>query len=87
MSFNDTNYYEYKVKSCENGLQTYHIEDGVDIWDMCFAREQDAISYAMSLNMREAKRVADAKERLENSRKNLVIHDTPYYSITGYYGD
>jgi hypothetical protein len=37
--------------------------------------------------VREAKRVADVKERLENARKNLVIPSNPYYSITGYFGD
>ena len=87
MDFNNTNYYEYKVKAYENGFQTYHVEDGVDVWDMCFNNEDAAISYAMSLNMREARRVADAIARLEKARKNLVFHDTPYYSITGYYGD
>jgi hypothetical protein len=66
----------------------YHIEDGEHVMDMCYAREEDAKSHALSLNMREAMRVADAKERLENARKNLVIPSNPYnYSITGYYGD
>ena len=87
MNYNDTNFYAYYSKPVAYGWMVYHIEDGEEVMDMCYAREEDATSYAASLNMREAKRVADAKKRLENARKNLVIPSSPYYSITGYYGD
>ena len=87
MNYNDTNFYAYYSKPVAYGWMVYHIEDGEEVMDMCYAREEDAISYAASLNMREAKRVTDAKERLETARKNLVIPSSPYYSITGYYGD
>ena len=87
MNYNDTNFYAYYSKPVAYGWMVYHIENGEEVMDMCYAREEDAISYAASLNMREAKRVTDAKERLETARKNLVIPSSPYYSITGYYGD
>ena len=87
MNYNDTNFYAYYSKPVAYGWMVYHIEDGEEVMDMCYAREEDAKSHALSLNVREAKRVADAKERLETARKNLVIHDSSYYSITGYYGD
>ena len=87
MNYNDTNTYSYFVKPYAYGWMVYHIENREHVMDDCFADEETARQVATSRNMREAKRVADVKERLENARKNLVIHDTPYYSITGYYGD
>ena len=87
MDYNDINTYSYFTKPHNRGWMVYHIEGGEHVMDMCYAREEDATSHAFSLNMREAKRVADAKERLDNARKNLVIRTSPYYSITGYYGD
>ena len=87
MDYNDTNSYIYFTKPYAYGWMVYHIEGTEHVMDMCFARPEDALSYAASLNMREAKRSAEAKERMENARKNLVVHQTPYYSITGYYGD
>ena len=87
MSHNDTNTYCYFSKPYAYGWMVCHIENGDEVMEMCFAREEDATSYARSLNVREAKRVADVKERLENARKNLVIPSNPYYSITGYFGD
>ena len=87
MDYNDINTYSYFTKPNNFGWMVYHIEENEDVIDMCYAREEDATTHALALNMREAKRVADAKERLENARKNLVIHTSPYYSFTGYYGD
>ena len=88
MNCYDTNIYTYYSKPYAYGWMVYHIENGEEVMDMCYAREEDAAHFALSQNMREAKRVADAKERLENARKNLVIPSNPYnYSITGYYGD
>lgn len=87
MDFNDINTYSYFTKPHNYGWMVYHIEDGERVMDMCYAREEDAKSHALSLNMREAKRVADVRERLDNAKKNLVIPGNPYYSITGYYGD
>ena len=87
MNYNDTNFYAYYSKPYAFGWMVYHIENAEEVMDMCYAREEDATSYANSLNVRKAKRVVDAKERLENARKNLVIPSSPYYSITGYYGD
>ena len=87
MKYNDTNYYSYFTKPYEFGWMVYHIENGQHIMDDCFANEGAANQVALSRNIREAKRVAEAKERLEASRKNLVLHSGPYYSITGFYGD
>lgn len=87
MDYNDINTYCYSSKPYAFGWMVFHIEDDEEVMDMCFSREEDATSFALSLNMREAKRVADVKERLETSRKKLVVHSSPYYSITGYYGD
>lgn len=87
MNYNDTNFYAYYSKPYAFGWMVYHIENGEEVMDMCYAREEDATSFALSLNMREAKRVADVKERLETARKNLVVPSSTYYSITGYYGD
>lgn len=87
MEYNDTNTYNYFTKPYEFGWMVYHIENGEHIMDDCFAKEETAKQVAFSRNMREAKRVADAKERIETSRRNLVIPTNPYYSITGYYGD
>ena len=87
MNYNDINTYTYFTKSYEFGWKVFHVEKDMEVVDMCFAHEKDAASVALSLNMNEAKRVADAKMRMENERKNLVIPSSPYYSITGYYGD
>ena len=87
MNCNDTNIYTYFTKPYAYGWMVYHIENEEEVMDMCYATEDIAQRAALSLNVREAKRVADAKERLENARKNLAIPSSPYYSITGYYGD
>lgn len=87
MDFNDFNTYSYFTKPYEFGWMVYHIENGQHIMDDCFANEDAAKQVALSRNIREAKRVADAKERMDNSRKNMVIRTSPYYSITGYFGD
>ena len=87
MKYNDTNTYDYFTKPYEFGWMVYHIENGEHIMDDCFAKEETAKQVALSRNMNEAKRVAEAKARIENARKNLIIPSTPYYSITGYYGD
>ena len=87
MGYNDTNIYTYFTKPYAYGWKVCHIEEGQEVMDMCYAKKEDAASYANSLNVRETKRVAEAKERLENARKSLVIPSSPYYSITGYYGD
>ena len=87
MDFNDTNIYTYFTKPYAFGWMVYHIENGEHVMDMCYATEEVAKNDALHRNMREAKRVADAKERLKDARKNLVIPSSPYYSITGYYGD
>ena len=87
MNCNDTNLYTYYTKPYAYGWMVYHIENGEQVMDMCYATEEVANSDALHRNMREAKRVADAKERIETARRNLVIPSSPYYSITGYYGD
>ena len=87
MDYNDINTYRYFSKPSAYGWMVYHIEDGEEVMDMCYAKEEDAKSYACTLNIREAKRVADVKERMENARKEVLIPSNPYYSITGYYGD
>jgi hypothetical protein len=87
MSYNDTNIYTFNSKPYAYGWMVYHVENGVEVMDDCFANEETAKQVATSRNMREAQRVADAKERLETARKNLVVPSSPYYSITGYYGD
>lgn len=90
MDFNDINTYCYYFKPYAYGWMVYHIENGEEVMDMCFAKEEAAVSYTNSLNMREAKRVADAKERIENYRKNIVVEtlENGYYGVRGrYYGD
>lgn len=87
MDYNDTNIYTYFTKPYAYGWMVYHIENGEHVMDMCYATEEVAKNDALRRNMREAKRVADVKERLETARKNLVVPSSPYYSITGYYGD
>ena len=87
MDYNDINTYFYLTKPYGYGWMVYHIENEEEVMDMCYSREEDAKNTALSLNMREARRVADAMERIENNRKNMVIPSSPYYSITGYYGD
>lgn len=87
MNINDTATYSYTYRPYEYGWMVYHLEDGVQVMDMCFANEFCAKDYALSLNMREYKRVEDAKNRLEFAKSRIVLHDTPYYSITGYCGD
>ena len=87
MNYNDNNSYIYFTKPYAYGWMVYHIEGTEHVMDMCFARPEDALSYAASLNLREAKRVEEAKARLAKARRNLNISTSPYYSITGYYGD
>ena len=87
MDYNDTNIYTYFTKPYAYGWMVYHVENGEEVMDDCFAKEETAKQVATSRNMREAQRVAEAKERLETARKNLVVPASPYYSITGYYGD
>lgn len=87
MDYNDINTYFYYIKPYGYGWMVYHIEEGKLVMDMCFSYEDDAKSYALTLNTQEAKRVADAKVRLENAKKSLVLPASHYYSITGYYGD
>ena len=87
MNYNDTNYYTYYTKPYAYGWMVYHIENGEYVMDDCFANEETAKQVAISRNIGEAKRVADAKDRIETARRNLVIPSSPYYSITGYYGD
>ena len=87
MDYNDINSYIYFTKPYAYGWMVYHIEGTEHVMDMCFARPEDALSYAASLNLREAKRVENAKVRLEKARKNYDVYEGPYYSITGYYGD
>lgn len=88
MNFNDTNYYSYYYRMTVYGTwKVYHIENDNEVMDMCFSTEENAKSYATTLNLNEAKRVEDAKKRMEDARKRLTVEPTPYYSITGYYGD
>lgn len=87
MDYNDINSYIYFAKPYAYGWMVYHIEGVEHVMDMCFARPEDALSYAASRNLREATRAEDAKVRMENARKNTIVHETHYYSITGYYGD
>lgn len=87
MDCNDINYYTYSVKPYTYGWMVYHIENGTEVMDMCYATEEVANGAAMSMNMNEAKRVAAAKERIERFKNLFPKYDTPYYSITGYYGD
>lgn len=87
MNYNDSNIYTYFTKPYVYGWMVYHVENGEEVMDDCFANEETAKKVATSRNMREAKRVADVKVRLETARKNLVVPSSPYYSITGYYGD
>lgn len=85
--YNDTTTYTYSVKQDAYGWVVYHKANGEDVADMYYATEEVANGAAASLNMREAKRVADAKERIERFKNMFPTHSTPYYSITGYYGD
>ena len=87
MNYNDINSYIYFTKPYAYGWMVYHIEGTEQIMDMCFSRPEDALSYAASLNLREAKRVEDVKARLENARNSVSLNNGIYYSITGYYGD
>lgn len=87
MDYNDTNIYTYFTKPYAYGWMVYHIENEEEVIDDCFANEETAKQVATSRNMREAQRVAEIKERLETARKNLVVPSSPYYSITGYFGD
>lgn len=90
MNYNDTNYYAYYTKPYEFGWMVFHIENGEHITDDCFANEETAKQVALSRNMREAKRVADAKDRIETARRNLHIEtlENGYYGVRGrYYGD
>lgn len=87
--YNDINTYNYSVKPYAYGWMVYHIENGTEVMDMCYAKEDVAKSAAMSMNMREAKRVADAKERIErfnNTYKAETLEN--YYGVANrYYGD
>ena len=88
MNFNDTNYYSYYYKMTIYGTwKVYHIEDGEEVMDMCFSTEELAKSYTLTLNLNENTRVEDAKRRVEDAKKRLTVEPSPYYSITGYYGD
>lgn len=90
MDFNDTNIYTYFTKPYAYGWMVYHIENGEHVMDMCYATEEVAKNDALQRNMREAKRVAEAQERIENYRKNLVVEtlEHGYYGVRGrYYGD
>lgn len=55
--------------------------------EMCYANEAAALTHTISANQREPQRFADAVRREEEAHKSIVIPDSPYYSITGYYGD
>ena len=87
MNYNDINSYIYFTKPYAYGWMVYHIEGTEHVMDMCFTRQEDALSYATSLNHREARRVEEANARLENARKKATYYGSVYYSITGYYGD
>ncbi len=87
MDYNDINTYSYFVKPYAYGWMVYHVENGDHIMDDCYATEDAAKQVALTRNLNEAKRVADAKARIEHARKHHVIPASPYYSITGYYGD
>ena len=87
MNYNDSNIYSYFTKPYAYGWMVYHVENGEEVMDDCFVNEETAKQVATSRNMRDAQRVAEAKERLETARKNMVVPSSPYYSITGYFGE
>lgn len=88
MDFNNIIFHTYFWKPEKCGFSVYHIENGIEVWDYSFMKEVDAKAYTTSRNANEAKRVADAKARIEAARRNIVALENPYhYSITGYYGD
>ena len=87
MDYNDTNIYTYFAKPYNYGWMVYHVEDDKHVMDMCYATEDVAKHDALCRNMREVQRAAEAKERIESFKTRFPKHNTPYYSITGYYGD
>ena len=89
IQFNDINTYNYSVKPNAYGWTVYHIENGNEVVDMCYATEEVANGAALSMNMNEAKRVADAKERIENYNNKFAAETLDnYYGVAGrYYGD
>ena len=84
-----TTFRTYTYKQYQYGWMVVSTElDGRDEkMEMCFANEASAISHTAHLNMWEADRVAKANEREAAMRAKMVIPSSPYYSITGYYGD
>lgn len=83
----DKAYRTYKVKGYEYGWMVYHVEAGAVVMDMCYAREEVANSAAKSMNDNEPKRVADVIAREAAFAAKFTTHSSPYFSMTGYYGD
>lgn len=84
-----TEYRKYSFKKYEYGWMVFSttIKGTDERMEMCFANEQDALAYTLSLNASESKRVEEMEMRMEEAKKRLSIPATPYYSITGYFGD
>lgn len=87
MEYNDMTFYTYHYGQGKIGYKVYHFKNGVEVWDCSFMHEEDAMAYAASLNAAEAARVAGAKARIEAAMGRIMTPASPYYSITGYYGD
>lgn len=88
-NFNDENIYTYFAKAEQFGASIYHVEEGEEIWDDAYASLEVAEKVAMAMTLRDPQRAADAKERNQRSLERLraSMPSSPYYSITGYYGD
>ena len=89
MEYNDINTYNYSVKPNAYGWMVYHIENDKEVMDMCYAKEVDAKNAALTMNMREAKRVADAKARVERFNNTFKAETLQNYYVVAnrYYGD
>lgn len=80
---------EYNYRKYLYGWMVYstNVEGTDERMEMCYANEAAALAHTISANQKEPQRYADAVRREEEARKQIIIPDTPYYSITGYYGD
>lgn len=85
----NTDYRKYNYRKYEYGWMVFstNAEGADERMEMCYANEAAALSHVMGANQREPQRYAEAVRREEEARRSLVIPDSPYYSITGYYGD
>lgn len=83
-----TTFRTYRYEAYQHGwLVLSTDETGDERFEMAFAHESDAVSFTERQNINEPARYAEAVRREEEARRRQSVPSTPYYSITGYYGD